>query len=139
MKCISFFSVASARSYFNLIRGKYPESDPEDLISMINALALVWAKARRGSDSEDAFTKVTKRDYRFAAKVFCVLFHSGQPTSLPGQIKNLTRTYRGISKDMKLHMKFRKSISIGLLSMCKDSDAVLLELSKQGISGLFRL
>lgn len=128
--------MASSRQYLNQIRGRYPKIDPEDLIAMMNALAIVWAEARC---AESIQVKATKRDYRFAATVFCVLHHRQQPPSLPGEIRHLAQTYRGISKDRKRHAEFRQSISIGLLAMCKDSSAVLLELSKHGISGLFRL
>ena len=134
--------MASSRQFLNQIEGRYPKSDPEDLIAMMNALALVWAEAKQQSGSGVANrgrVKSSKRDYRFAARVFCVLQDPLQPASLPGQIAYLAQTYQGLSKDPKIHAKFRQSISIGLLTMCKDADAVLAELAKTGEGGLFRL
>ncbi len=107
---------------------------------MMNALAHVWAEAKHQADgSASGKVLATKKDYRFAARVFCVLSDPLQPASLPGQIAHLVETYKGVSRDAKIHAKFRQSISIGLLSMCKDADAVLAELSKTGVGGLFRL
>jgi len=132
--------MASSRQFLNQIRGRYPKSDPEDLIAMMNVLALVWAGAKHRADgSGRAKAVATKKDYRFAARVFCVLHDPLQPASLPGQIAHLAETYHGLSKNPKTHAKFRQSISIGLLSMCKDADAVLSELAKTGVGGLFRL
>ncbi len=107
---------------------------------MMNALAQVWAEANYQADGSDSVkASPSKKDYRFAARVFCVLHHPLQPTALPGQIAHLAQTYGGVSKDPKVYSKFRQSISIGLLSMCKDADAVLAELAKTGVGGLFRL
>ncbi len=132
--------MASSRQFLNQIRGRYPKSDPEDLIAMMNSLALVWAEAKHQADgSGNNKVAAAKKDYRFAARVFCVLHDPLQPSSLPGQIVHLAETYRGVSNDAKIHTKFRQSISIGLLSMCKDADAVLAELAKTGVGGLFRL
>jgi hypothetical protein len=134
--------MASSRQFLNQITGRFPKSDPEDMITMMNALALVWAEAKNQSETGGVSKEkaaATKRDYRFAARVFCVLQDPLQPASLQGQIAFLAQTYRGVAKDPKVHAKFRQSISIGLLTMCKDADAVLSELAKTGVGGLFRL
>ncbi len=123
--------MASARQFLSQIRGRYPHTDTEDVITMINALARVWAEAKGGGTA-------TKRDYRFAAQVFCVLAAPKQPVGLPSQIAHMAATYAGIAHDAKLYDKFRQSISIGMLSTCKDSSAVLSELAKNGVEGLFR-
>ena len=142
-KCIpSLFdcSMASSRRYLNQIRGRFPGADPEDLITMMNALALVWAQSKQQrEEGESGLAKATKRDFLFAARVFCVVHDSLQPASLRGQIAHLAQTYRGVASDSGLYAKFRQSISLGLLSTCKDSDAVLGELAKTGVGGLFRL
>ena len=133
--------MASSRQFLNQIRGRYPKRDAEDLITMMNALAVVWAESKRqgGSAKSSAIRRPTKKDYQFAARVFCVLQHPKQPAVLPSQICHLARTYSGISNNHKLYEKFRQSISIGLLTMCKDVDAVLAELAKNSVTGLFRL
>jgi len=106
---------------------------------MMNALAAVWAEAKRSAASSANGGRATWADYRSAARVFCVLAHPLQAPGLPSQIKHLAKTYAGISRDRKRYEKFRKSISLGLLATCKDVDAVLGELAKTGIGGLFRL
>ncbi len=132
--------MASSRQFVSQIKGRYPKSDAEDLIAMMNVLARVWAEAKRQSESGvSGNVKASKKDYRLAARIFCVLHDPLQPASLPGQIAYLAETYRGISRDPKIHAKFRQSISIGLLTLCKDARAVLSELAKTGVGGLFRL
>ncbi|MCS1409679.1 MAG: hypothetical protein M2R45_02863 [Verrucomicrobia subdivision 3 bacterium] len=106
---------------------------------MMNALAVVWAEAKQPAATSAHRRRATWADYRLAARVFCVLAHPLQPPCLPSQVKHLAKTYAGISRDRQCCDKFRKSISIGLLATCKDVDAVLSELAKTGIGGLFRL
>ena len=132
--------MASSRQFHSQIRGRFPQSNVEDVVVMMTALAGVWAQAKHQAEFADAKTvKPAKKDYRFAASIFCVISHGAQPASLPGQVAHLVRTYEGISQDQKLYERFRGSISLGLLTMCKDAEAVLSELARTGIGGLFRL
>ncbi len=131
--------MASSRKYLHQIQGRYPQRDPEDLIAMINALAVVWAEAKQQGNPKAAPQQTTQADYLLAAQIFCVLHHPLQTASLPSQVAHMTETFSGISRDRKLYKKFRQSISIGLLATCQNADAVLNELAKTGIGGLFRL
>ncbi len=128
--------MASSRKYLHQIQGRYPRRDPEDLITMINALASVWAETRQPPASPQP---PTQAHYRLAAQILCVLPSHSQPPSLPPQVSHLAETFSGISRNPNLRKKFHKSISIGLLATCQDADTVLRELSQTGIGGLFRL
>lgn len=129
--------MASSRKYLHQIQGRYPCRDPEDLITMINALAAVWAKAKQPPTASPQ--RPTQAHYCLAARILCVLPSPFQPPSLPAQVSHLAKTFSGISQNPNLREKFRKSISIGLLSTCQDADATLYELAQTGIGGLFRL
>ena len=111
--------MASSRQFINQIKGRYPKSDPEDLIAMMNVFARVWAEAKHQAEASGSNEiPAAKKDYRLAARVFCVLHDPLQPAALPGQIAYLAETYRGISRDPNIHAKFRQCSSIGLLSLC---------------------
>ena len=129
--------MASSRKYLHQIQGRYPRRDPEDLITMINALASVWAEAKQPPTLPPQ--PPSQAHYRLAAQILCVLSSHSQPPSLPPQVSHLAKTFSGISRNPNLRKKFRKSISIGLLATCQDADTVLRELSQTGIGGLFRL
>lgn len=129
--------MTSSRKYLHQIQGRYPRRDPEDLITMINALASVWAEAKQSPTASPQ--PPSQAHYRLAAQILCVLPSPSQPSSLPSQVSHLAKTFSGISRNPSLRKKFRKSISIGLLATCQDADTVLRELSQTGISGLFRL
>lgn len=129
--------MASSRKYLHQIQGRYPRRDPEDLITMINALASVWAEAKQPPTASPQ--PPTQAHYRLAAQILCVLPSHSQPPSLPPQVSHLAKTFLGISRNPNLRKKFRKSISIGLLATCQDANTVLRELSQTGIGGLFRL
>ena len=131
--------MASSRKYLHQIQGRYPRRDPEDLITMINILASVWAEAKRPPNPTASRQSPPQTHYRLAARILCVLPCPSQSPSLPSQVSHLTKTFTGISRNPNLRKKFRKSISIGLLATCQDADTVLRELSQTGIGGLFRL
>ncbi len=126
--------MASSRKYLGQMKGRFRKNDPEDIVAMVNALAVMWVEARGRSDS-----RPTQADYRLAAQIFGVLPHPRQPARLPAQAGYLARQFAGVARDREQYRKFRNSVSLGLLAISKDIDAVFDELERTGIGGLFRL
>ena len=114
--------------YIPLIREKYPNEDPNDVLTMIEVLATARAEARE--------TDLAREDLEFAGKILCVIFDpiKFKITGYANQTKSLRRAYRGIAYSVDLQNTFRESLKPGLVSAEEASEAI-----EAGVEGLFWL
>ncbi len=114
--------------YIALIKEKYPDEDPNDVLTMIETLARARAEAR-GAD-------ISRDDLEFAGKILCVIFDpiKFKIVSFSSQTKSLRRSYRGIADSADLQDTFRESLRPELVSAGKASAAI-----EAGVEALFRL
>ena len=114
--------------YIPLIKKKYPDEDPKDVLNMIEILASERAKARGSA--------LSRADLEFAGKILCVVFDpiKLEIVAFTEHTKLLRRSYRGIADSPPMQDAFRESLRPDLVSAPKASEAI-----KSGVEALFRL
>lgn len=118
----------SPEEYIPLIRDKYPDEDPKDVLTMMGIVASARAEARGGAP--------TRADLEFGGKILCVIFDpiKIKIVGFSDQTKSLRRAYRGIADSPDLQEMFRESLRPELLSAEEASEAI-----QGGVDALFRL
>ena len=107
-----------ANDYIPLIRQKYPQEDPKDVLAMMEILAT--ARAEQRGDTP------TDQDWQFAGKILCVIFDPVKVTitGYSEQTKSLRRAYKNIAASQSAQETFRGSLRSELMSAETASDAI---------------